>query len=200
MQYAFYFDQSRCSGCDTCTVACKDWNGIKAGPVKLRRKYDMEETGTFPDLKVSYLVYSCHHCNSPACVDVCPSGAIVKETSTGLVLVDRAKCSGLGECVKKCPYGNVNLMDDTQEPGVTLHQAYKCTVCYDRLEINKQPACVGACPNRAIDFGTTDYIRLKYPHAVRAVDVNGFPQDSTGTDGSALPRPTSPNLFIKQKF
>jgi anaerobic dimethyl sulfoxide reductase subunit B (iron-sulfur subunit) len=197
MQYAFYFDQNRCSGCDTCTVSCKDWNGVKAGLGKLRRKYDMPEKGDFPDVKVSYLVYSCNHCNSPACVDACPQKAIIKESSTGFVLVDKDRCIALGECVKKCPYEAVMLFDDKQE--TPPHKAQKCTFCYDRLEINKKPICVGACPNRALDFGGVDYIREKYPFAVRALDVDGFPSDTHGNDSSQLTRPTSPNLFIRMK-
>ena len=32
MQIGFYFDQTRCTGCSACRVACKDWNDIPAGP------------------------------------------------------------------------------------------------------------------------------------------------------------------------
>jgi anaerobic dimethyl sulfoxide reductase subunit B (iron-sulfur subunit) len=197
MQYAFYFDQTRCSGCDTCTVSCKDWNGVKAGPVKWRKKYDLAEKGTFPNVKVSYLVYSCNHCKAPACVAACPVGAIIKETSTGFVLVDKDRCQSLGECVKKCPYGAISLADDKQE--TAPHKAQKCTFCYDRIEANKKPICVSACPNRALDFGGVEYIMAKYPHAQRALDVDGFPGDTIGSDGTTLVRPTIPNLFVKAK-
>ncbi|MEA7184341.1 4Fe-4S ferredoxin, partial [Salmonella enterica subsp. enterica serovar Virginia] len=38
-QYGFYVDSSRCSGCKTCQVSCKDNKDLDVGP-KLRRVYE----------------------------------------------------------------------------------------------------------------------------------------------------------------
>lgn len=91
MQLGFYFDQTRCTGCYTCAVACKDWNNIPAGPAHWRRIVSIEE-GDWPDLFAAYLSTSCNHCVDPICAVVCPADAISKREKDGVVLVDREKC------------------------------------------------------------------------------------------------------------
>ena len=66
-QYGFFFDQSRCYGCQACATACKDWNGIAPGPEKWMTVYEWE-TGTFPRTRIHTLAFSCGHCEEPACV------------------------------------------------------------------------------------------------------------------------------------
>ncbi len=199
MQYVFYFDQSRCSECGTCTVACKDWNNIKPGDVKWRRVFDHKnrETGTFPDIKLKPLVYSCMHCEKPACVQACGAGAISKRNDDGIVLVDRNKCQGLKSCVDACPYGAVQIAGDEQETALdgwkTPHPAQKCTFCLDRWNADQKPVCVMSCPQRALDAGPKDYILQRYPEAVPALETDGIPDDSYGSQH------TSPNLYIKKR-
>jgi anaerobic dimethyl sulfoxide reductase subunit B (iron-sulfur subunit) len=57
MQLGFYVDQSRCTGCHTCVVACKDWNDLPAGPVNWRWVSSVEE-GVFPKVFVGYVSLS----------------------------------------------------------------------------------------------------------------------------------------------
>ena len=59
-QYGFYFDQTRCIGCHTCAVACKDWHDIPAGDVNWMRVFEILD-GKFPDLKMAYLSIACNH-------------------------------------------------------------------------------------------------------------------------------------------
>lgn len=87
VQYGFYFDQSRCTGCNTCVIACKQWNGIPPGPVKGMRVYQWEK-GAFPKIRIHLLAISCYHCENPVCVRACPNGALIKEEKYGAVLVD----------------------------------------------------------------------------------------------------------------
>ena len=95
---------------------------------------------------------SCLHCEKPACVTVCPTGASYKRAADGIVLVDEDKCIGCKLCAWACPYGAREF--DT-ESGVMK----KCTLCVDRIynenlpEAERQPACVTACPTRARHFG-----------------------------------------------
>lgn len=96
-QIGFYFDQTRCIGCDTCAVACKDWNDVPAGPASWRRVSTIER-GTYPHPFVSFLSGACYHCAEPNCVAVCPSGAIVKREEDGVVTVDKQKCREAGRC------------------------------------------------------------------------------------------------------
>ncbi|MDO8491747.1 MAG: FAD-dependent oxidoreductase [Dehalococcoidia bacterium] len=97
MQLAFSFDQTRCVGCYTCGVACKDWHDIPAGPAHWRRVSHMEE-GEFPNPFVAYLSAACNHCVNPICATVCPATAITKREQDGVVLVDQQKCREAAHC------------------------------------------------------------------------------------------------------
>ncbi len=155
-QYGFFFDQSRCYGCQACSVACKDWNDIAPGPEKWMSVYDWE-TGVFPETRINLLAFSCGHCALPKCAEACPSKAIFKEPVYGAVLVDPTLCTGARACVEACPYGSPKFADD--EPGTKMS---KCTMCIDRLEAGDQPLCVLSCPLRAFDFGPIDELVKKY--------------------------------------
>ena len=87
MQLGFYIDQTRCIGCHTCAVACKDWHDIPAGPVKLVRVTTIER-GKYPRPFLAYLPVHCFHCENPACIAVCPVNAIGKREHDGVVIVD----------------------------------------------------------------------------------------------------------------
>ncbi|NCT68825.1 MAG: 4Fe-4S dicluster domain-containing protein [Rhodanobacteraceae bacterium] len=95
---------------------------------------------------------SCLHCETPACVTVCPTGASYKRAEDGIVLVDADKCIGCQLCAWACPYG-------AREFSVQKGTMQKCTLCVDRIynetldEADRQPACVLACPTRARHFG-----------------------------------------------
>ncbi len=146
MQLAFSFDQTRCTGCHTCVVSCKDWHDVPAGPVGFRRVETREE-GRFPNVKVFHLSISCNHCKKPPCADACPEDAIIKREDDGIVLIDREKCTGCRICESACPYDAISFL--AQEDTV----ARKCDFCTDRLENGEPPVCVAACPMRALDFG-----------------------------------------------
>jgi Fe-S-cluster-containing dehydrogenase component len=95
---------------------------------------------------------SCLHCETPACVTVCPTGASYKRAEDGIVLVDEDKCIGCQLCSWACPYG-------AREYSAVEGVMKKCTLCVDRIynenleESERQPACVQACPTRARHFG-----------------------------------------------
>ena len=155
-QYGFFFDQSRCYGCKACSIACKDWYDIAPGPEKWMSVY-MWEKGTFPKTSIGILAFSCGHCDNPVCVAVCDNDAIFKEEKFGAVLVDQDKCKGDRNCFKACPYGAPKFASD--DPGTKMS---KCTMCIDRIEKGQLPACVAACPMRALDFGPIEELRAKY--------------------------------------
>ena len=97
MQIGFYFDQTRCIGCCTCVVACKDWNDIPAGPASWRSVGSIEK-GDWPNLFVAYSTSSCYHCDDPICVAICPAKAISKRDEDGIVIVDSEKCRHDAHC------------------------------------------------------------------------------------------------------
>jgi len=156
-QYGFFFDQSRCTACHACAVACKSWNLLDPGPVKWARVFEWE-TGTFPNLKINTLFAPCYHCENPICVDAA-NGAMYKEEKYGAVLIDPAKSTSpdLRAAWDACPYGCIVF--DSDAPNA---MASKCTMCIDRLEQGLLPACVTACPMRALDFGLLSDLQNKY--------------------------------------
>jgi anaerobic dimethyl sulfoxide reductase subunit B (iron-sulfur subunit) len=159
MQLGFYFDQTRCTGCDTCIVACKDWHDVPAGPASWIRVTEIEK-GKFPDLWLAYLFTACFHCAEPICARACPVDAITKRESDGVVIVDREVCLGGEECCfacrTACPY------DVPQFGAETNAKMQKCNLCLDRWEEGKTPICVGSCPMRALDAGSLDELRARY--------------------------------------
>jgi anaerobic dimethyl sulfoxide reductase subunit B (iron-sulfur subunit) len=154
----FYFDQTRCIGCYTCVVACKDWHDIPAGPASWRRVITIEK-GKYPDLFVAFLSTACHHCVKPACVTTCPVNAITKRNEDGVVMVEREICQGKDNCdlcLQACPY------DAPQFGAEENAKMQKCGFCLDRLVENKKPICVDACPMRALDAGPIEEVQAKY--------------------------------------
>ncbi len=94
----------------------------------------------------------CKHCTHAACLDVCPTGALVR-TEFGTVIVQPDVCNGCAYCVSACPFG---VIDRREDDG----RAWKCTMCYDRLRGGLEPACAKACPTDSIQFGPLDELRV----------------------------------------
>ena len=161
----FYFDQTRCTHCLTCVVACKDWHNIPAGPVS-RIRIKTTEEGRYPRLHVSFLLQCCFHCARPSCVAACPVRAIRKREDNGVVIVDQESCLGkesCGLCSKECPY------DAPQFGAEENAKMQKCDFCVERLTQGLKPICVAACPMRALDAGPLDELMRKYG-GVRAAE------------------------------
>lgn len=167
MQLGFLFDQTRCTGCYTCVIACKDWHDIPAGSVNYRSVITLEK-GEFPKVFVTFLTTSCYHCEKPACIDACPELAITKREADGIVEVNQDKCIGKDKCnlcQQSCPYDAPQFMNELNS------KMEKCNFCLDRLEENKEPICVASCPMRALNSGPLDELKEKY-YAVQ--EAEGF--------------------------
>src|SRR3954452_19268342 len=101
----------------------------------------------------------CKHCTDAACLDVCPTGALFR-TEYGTVVVQEDVCNGCGYCVPACPFG---VLDQREGDG----RVWKCTLCYDRLRDDKEPACAQACPTNSIQFGELDDLRERAEQRVQ---------------------------------
>lgn len=118
----------------------------------------------------------CMHCDNATCKGLCPFGAITK-ADTGAVEITEGLCMGGAKCRDVCPWGipqrqaglglYTKIAPDYLGGGVM----YKCDFCADYLAEGKAPACVTACPQDAISFGTKkDMLSLAYE---RADEVSG---------------------------
>ena len=160
-QLAFSVNISKCTGCKACQIACKDKNNLPDG-VRWRRVFNYEggEWIQLGDQLIPSSVYAypvsaaCMHCQNPVCLQVCPAAAISKRED-GIVLIDQNKCIGCRYCSWACPYGAPQF---NEELGVMT----KCTMCSDLVDKGERPACVEACPYRAMDFGPLEEIQQKY--------------------------------------
>jgi anaerobic dimethyl sulfoxide reductase subunit B (iron-sulfur subunit) len=164
-QMGIYFDQTRCTGCYTCAVACKDWHDIEAGSIN-RMRITPFERGVFPDLFAAYLAVACCHCQYPPCATACPAEAIAKRQADGIVTVDQKKCIGNKEChaacLKACPW---------DAPQFGPHEGAKmekCDLCRDRFDNGRQAICVEACPMYALDVAPLTELKQKYGDRVSA--------------------------------
>lgn len=158
MQLAFYFDQTRCTGCYTCVVACKDWHDVPAGPASWIRLKTIEK-GKFPSPTLAFLVTPCYHCARPVCAAACPTGAIEKRNSDGIVIVDQDLCLGkdrCDRCLKACQYKSPQFGAEENA------RMQKCDFCLERWSQGKLPICVNACPTLALDAGPQEAIEEKY--------------------------------------
>jgi sulfite dehydrogenase (quinone) subunit SoeB len=158
-------DLDICVGCHACATACKEWNagghsaplpdfdpyGAGAWGVWFNRIHSFED-GEGEAARTVHFPKSCLHCEEPACVTVCPTGASYKRAEDGIVLVNAELCIGCKLCSWACPYG---AREFDADQGVMK----KCTLCIDRIyndnlpEAERQPACVLVCPVNARHFG-----------------------------------------------
>jgi formate dehydrogenase iron-sulfur subunit len=190
----FFTDTSVCIGCKACEVACKTWNAVPEDGIELTgMSYDntgglgastwrhvafIEQIqrpgeGAADDAAVGgadgsrWLMSSnvCKHCTESACLDVCPTGALMR-TEFGTVVVQSDICNGCGYCVSACPFG---VIDRREDDG----RAWKCTLCYDRIGDGLEPACAKACPTESIQFGPVDELRERAALRVEELRLAG---------------------------
>ena len=158
-------DLDTCVGCHACAVNCKEWNASgHSAPLTDSNAYHADphgvwfnrvhtyEAGEGAASRTVHFPRSCLHCETPACVTVCPTGASYKRAEDGIVLVNADACIGCQLCAWACPYG---AREFDADDGVMK----KCTLCIDRIynenipQAERVPACVSTCPSSARHFG-----------------------------------------------
>jgi formate dehydrogenase iron-sulfur subunit len=110
----------------------------------------------------------CKHCQHASCMDVCPTGAIIR-TEFDTVFIQQDVCNGCRNCIAACPYGVIGM---NQQTGT----AHKCTLCYDRLQGGLEPACAKACPTQSIQFGPLADLQQKADVRLAALHTQGATQ------------------------
>ncbi len=140
----------RCVGCKSCEVAC----AVEHSRSKVLASAMRETPRPRPRVRVqpamNYTFPSrCVHCEDPACVAACPTGAMTEDLATGTVRVNDDRCIGCWMCVTVCPFGAVT---ENPETGT----AHKCDLCPERTARGEDPACVAACPTGALIYSTAE--------------------------------------------
>jgi anaerobic dimethyl sulfoxide reductase subunit B len=186
VQYGFFFDQSRCIGCNACVVACKQWHLLPPGAQKWIRVYQWEK-GPVGNMRLHFLAVPCYHCANPLCAKACPHGALQKEGQFGAVLIDPQKCQGKKRCWAACPYGAITFGGEKSG-----EKASKCTMCIDRLREGKKPICVLSCSMRALEFGPLDELKNTFGQ------LRELPEMPSGnlSQPSAVFKPSQPKRQI----
>jgi formate dehydrogenase iron-sulfur subunit len=156
----FFTDPTVCIGCKACEVACKQWNQLPAldderrtlsgdsydntrkldgthwRHVKFVEQFDEDRR----DGRWTMLSDVCKHCVQAGCLEVCPTGAIIR-TEFDTVVIQSDTCNGCKACLAACPFGVIDI-------NPVSNTAQKCTLCYDRLQAGMEPACSQGLPNR----------------------------------------------------
>lgn len=184
MSLGFYFNERACSGCRACQTACKDRNDLQVG--QLYRHVTTFQTGAFPNATMYHYSATCNHCETPACAEACPTGAMQKGDD-GTVQHDDAACIGCQSCVEACPYRVPVLLENAGIVG-------KCDACKPFRDRGLNPVCVDACNMRALEFGDIDELRAKH-------EGGGGLVGSLVSDLPILPssEQTGPNMLINPK-
>jgi formate dehydrogenase iron-sulfur subunit len=186
----FFTDTTVCIGCKACQVACHQWNDLPAQHGPGRRELPLlsgnsyDNTGSLSDVnwrhvkfieqfsadpnrsQAAWLMMSdvCKHCKDAPCLEVCPTGAILR-TEFDTVYINPPACNGCRDCISACPFGVIHISGK----GI----AQKCTFCYDRLRHGLTPACAQACPTQSIKFGPLTQLRKDAQVRVKQLQQQG---------------------------
>src|SRR3954451_5435835 len=230
----FYTDTTVCIGCKACEVACKEWNqlpstnggantlsgdsydntrrldGIHWRHVKFIEQFNEDRV----DGRWLLMSDVCKHCVKAGCLEVCPTGAIIR-TEFDTVVIQSDVCNGCRDCIAACPFDVIGINQAT-------NTAMKCTLCYDRLQAGRTPACAQACPTASIQFGPIGELRARGAQRVEAlhkagesraylygVEGDGYTEEIGGLNSFFLlvdppetyklpPRPTLPSKSVVQ--
>jgi len=200
---AFFFDAAACSGCKACQVACKDRSDLEVGRLWRRVSevagggWQQEGAVWRQDIFAYHLSVACNHCARPICAEGCPARAITRRED-GVVLLDEGKCLGCGYCRWVCPYS-------APQHHTAAGTMSKCDFCVDVVDAGGEPACVAACPVRALDAGPLEELAAQHgtqgaglsplpdpaltkPSLVLAAHASGERSDESGVSFTPRPR------------
>lgn len=167
-------DVEACIDCGGCVVACKRTWDIGPGEQRISISTMLEGQEGAKGLNASSsqalaqgespgetsVPMQCYHCDNAPCVSVCPVDSLVKKDN-GFVEVRENLCVGCQYCLTACPFGAPQFPESDDGAaqlfgsGGTMD---KCTMCEDRQDVGKGPACAEECATDAILVGTSTEI------------------------------------------
>jgi formate dehydrogenase iron-sulfur subunit len=184
------YDAAKCVGCHYCEGGCKKANNLTGEvtfninalpesvlprlmiPVEMKKELDAifpiveddhdaqrwlrvtqktieSNNGETRDI---YTRHSCTHCG--LCAQVCPSKALVQRED-GIVTMDTSRCIGCFYCYQACPFDIPRYRVEGEDRAMQ-----KCTMCFGRVDLGKEPICVRECPTGALSFGPLEDMAL----------------------------------------
>lgn len=168
MRNCLVINLNRCSGCDSCTAACKHENGIPLG-VFWNRVNVVGPSGVWPDIEQYWLPTQCQQCDNAPCIAACPTGASYRDEEFGVVLINKEDCIGCKTCMDACPFGARSF-------NPALNVVEKCTLCVQRMREGTKPACVVDCCCGARLYGDLDDPNSDVSKALAAADPSWLHQ------------------------
>lgn len=140
-------DREKCESCLSCYLACMDSHRTDGGSGTETLDFSDKNSAARNRIAVDgtdctskRFPMFCRHCSEPKCEASCMSGALCRDEETGHVKYDEKRCGACFMCVMNCPFG-------IPKPDASRTKIIKCDFCNDREE---GPACVAACPTKAI--------------------------------------------------
>lgn len=133
-------DIEKCTGCKTCESVCSLKNTGRIQPARSRVKViRYEKRGEYHN----YIPMVCQQCNTPLCMEACPTNAISRNEATGAMIVDDKACVGCRVCNMACPIGGISI-----DPVSNI--AFKCELC------DGDPECVKYCDVESLTYVPLD--------------------------------------------
>ena len=149
-------DTTRCVGCRSCEAACAETNHLPVPDISDNSVLEKERKTPPSQLTVVsryqtekgeiFVKKQCMHCNQPGCVAACLVKAMEKRKEGPVTWA--SNCMGCRYCMPSCPFEMPKFEYESSNPRIQ-----KCSLCWDRLEKGEKPACVDACPEKALTFG-----------------------------------------------
>lgn len=174
MAKAIVVNQERCLGCRSCMIACAmAHTEVESLAEALQSDERPQPRVHVEPLEEGAMPLQCRHCEDAPCVAACPTGAIHRYSEDGPVVLDTDRCIGCRFCVLVCPFGVIEL----SRGGSAM---IKCDQCIERTEAGEEPACVAACPTRALKFVEIDsWLRERRREAAERVrEVSAAARDA----------------------
>jgi carbon-monoxide dehydrogenase iron sulfur subunit len=144
MAKAIVVNIEKCLACKSCEIACalvhsksKVLEEAVAESPRPQRMVTVEAAEQFA------VPMQCRHCEDAPCITVCPTAAIHRHAANDPVLIDQDRCIGCKYCLMVCPFGVIELSRDGKA-------VVKCDLCFERTKAGQEPACVEACPTKAL--------------------------------------------------